>query len=44
VTNVWKQARLANGLPISVPPFISPGETIRVDVARGTYVERARKR
>jgi hypothetical protein len=26
-----------------VPPFIAPGETIRVDVERGTYVERARR-
>jgi len=44
VTNVWKQARLANGLPISVPPFISPGEIIRVEVERGVYVERAKKK
>jgi hypothetical protein len=26
-----------------VPPFIAPGETIRVDVETGTYVERAKK-
>jgi elongation factor P len=43
-TNVWKDARLDNGLTIMVPPFISPGETIRVDVERGIYVERAKKK
>jgi elongation factor P len=41
-SNVWKQARLENGLVLQVPPFIAPGETIRVEVERGTYVERAR--
>ncbi len=44
VTNVWKQATLANGMPISVPPFISSGELIRVEVERGVYVERAKKK
>lgn len=43
-TNVWKEARLDNGLTIMVPPFISPGETIRVDVERSIYVERAKKK
>ena len=42
--NVWKPATLENGVTIMVPPFIAPGETIRVDVERGTYVERAKKR
>lgn len=41
-TNVWKAARLENGLTLMVPPFIAPGETIRVDVERGAYVERAK--
>lgn len=41
-TNVWKEARLENGLTLMVPPFIAPGETIRVDVERLAYVERAR--
>ncbi len=44
VTNVWKQAKLANGMAISVPPFISPGEIVRVEIERGVYVERAKKR
>jgi elongation factor P len=41
-SNVWKEARLENGLVLQVPPFIAPGETIRVDVERGAYVERAK--
>ena len=40
--NVWKDARLENGVHVKVPPFISPGEMIRVDVERASYVERAR--
>jgi elongation factor P len=43
-TNVWKEARLENGVTIMVPPFIAPGEMIRVDVARGMYVERTHKK
>ncbi len=42
--NVWKEAKLENGLSILVPPFIAPGEWIRVEVATATYVERARKK
>jgi elongation factor P len=41
-SHVWKDARLENGLTLQVPPFIAPGEVIRVDVERGTYVERAK--
>jgi len=40
--NVWKQARLENGVVLHVPPFIAEGEGIRVDVEKGTYVERAK--
>ncbi len=42
ITNVWKEARLDNGVKLLVPPFIAPGETIRVQVETGTYLERAR--
>lgn len=42
--NVWKEARLENGVTLMVPPFIAPGEVVRVDVAAGTYIERARKK
>jgi elongation factor P len=40
--NAWKEATLENGVEIRVPLFIAPGETVRVDVKAGRYVERAR--
>jgi elongation factor P len=40
--NVWKEARLDNGVRVQVPPFIAPGETIRVEVESGRYIERAK--
>jgi elongation factor P len=40
--NVWKEARLENGVTLLVPPFLAAGEWIRVDVEKGTYVERAK--
>ncbi len=42
VTNVYKPATLETGLVVQVPPFIAPGETIRVDTRDGKYVERVR--
>ena len=42
--NVWKAAKLDNGVAVMVPPFIDVGETIRVDVETGRYVERAKAR
>jgi elongation factor P len=42
--NVRKEARLENGMTILVPPFIAPGEIVRVEVATGTYVERAKRK
>jgi elongation factor P len=42
--NVWKQARLENGVSVMVPPFIDVGEVVRVDVETGRYVERAKGR
>lgn len=44
IENVWKEAKLENGLTIQVPPFIAAGEWIRVDVEAGTYIERAKRR
>ena len=41
-SNVMKPAQLETGLTVLVPPFISPGEKIRVDTQEGKYVERAR--
>ncbi len=42
--NVWKEAKLENGVTVMVPPFIDVGELIRVDVESGRYLERARAR
>ncbi|HLI29747.1 MAG TPA: elongation factor P [Terriglobia bacterium] len=41
-TNVTKPAKLESGVIVQVPPFISEGETIRVDTAAGTYLERVK--
>lgn len=41
-TNVGKPAKLETGLVVQVPPFISEGETIRVDTTQGTYLERVK--
>jgi elongation factor P len=40
--NVWKDAKLDNGVTIMVPPFIDVGERIRVEIENGKYVERAK--
>jgi elongation factor P len=40
--NVWKEAKLENGVSVMVPPFIDVGEAIRVDVETSRYVERAK--
>jgi elongation factor P len=41
-TNQYKDAVLENGLKVQVPPFIGPGEKIRVDTRTGEYVERVK--
>jgi elongation factor P len=43
VSNVGKPAKMETGLLVQVPPFISEGDTIRIDTASGTYIERAAK-
>ncbi len=40
--NTHKPAALENGLELMVPQFIKPGETIRIEVATGKYVDRVR--
>lgn len=40
--NVWKEALLENGMEIQVPPFIAPGEIIRIEVETDRYLERAK--
>ncbi len=41
VSNVTKPAKMETGLVVQVPPFINPGERIRVSTAEGSYQERA---
>ena len=41
-SNVTKPAKMDTGLIVQVPPFINPGEKIRVDTAEGKYLERAK--
>lgn len=39
-TNVYKAARLENGLEVKVPLFIKIGDKVRVDTRTGDYIER----
>jgi elongation factor P len=41
-TNQNKEAVMETGVKIRVPPFIEPGEVLRVDTRTGEYVERAK--
>ncbi|MBX9604357.1 MAG: elongation factor P [Bryobacteraceae bacterium] len=41
VSNVTKPATMETGLVVQVPPFVNPGEKIKVSTAEGTYLERA---
>jgi len=41
-SSVMKQAKLETGLVVLVPPFITEGESIRVDTAEGVYLERVK--
>ena len=40
--NTYKSATLENGMELMVPHFIKPGETVRVEVATGKYMDRVR--
>ncbi len=40
-TNVFKPAKLENGLEVKVPLFIKVGDSVRVDTRSGEYLERA---
>ena len=42
ITNQSKKATLETGAEVLVPPFIGPGELIRVDTRTGEYVERVK--
>lgn len=41
-TNQYKDATLETGLKVSVPPFIKPGERVRIDTRTGGYIERVK--
>jgi elongation factor P len=42
-TNIYKPARLENGLRVKVPLFIKVGDRIKVDTKTGQYLERTKK-
>jgi elongation factor P len=42
VSNVGKPAKMESGLIVSVPPFISEGDMIRIDTSSGAYIERVK--
>jgi elongation factor P len=41
-TNQYKDAILENGLTVQVPPFIGPGDKVRVDTRTDEYIERVK--
>lgn len=41
-TNMYKTAKLENGLDLKVPLFINKGDKIRIDTRTGGYVERVK--
>ena len=41
-TNQTKDAILETGAKVRVPPFIEPGQVVRVDTRSGEYLERAK--
>ena len=43
VTSSFKPATLETGLKTQVPPFISEGESIKVDTSDGKYLERSKE-
>ena len=41
-TNQYKEATLETGLKVQVPPFVKPGEKIRIDTRTSEYLERVK--
>lgn len=41
-TNQYKEATMETGLKIMVPPFIEPGEKVKIDTRTGEYIERVK--
>lgn len=42
VSNVYKGAKLENGLEVKVPLFINEGDFVKIDTRTGEYVERVK--
>lgn len=42
-TSTFKSATLDNGMEVLVPQFIKEGDTVRIEVASGKYLERIRR-
>lgn len=42
VSNVYKEAKMENGLVVKVPMFMNNGEKVKVDTRSGEYVERVK--
>lgn len=40
--SAWKEATLENGIEVKVPLFIGPGETVRIELKTGRYMDRIR--
>jgi elongation factor P len=41
-TNQYKEATLETGLKVQVPPFIGPGDKVKIDTRTGEYLERVK--
>ncbi|MBE0665941.1 MAG: elongation factor P, partial [Candidatus Aminicenantes bacterium] len=39
----YKPAKLESGLEVTVPPFIEPGNIVKIDTRDGSYIERVSK-
>jgi elongation factor P len=42
-TNQLKDATTETGLTVKVPPFINPGDRIKINTSNGSYIERVNK-
>ena len=42
VSNQTKPATMESGLVVNVPPFVAAGDTVKIDTATGSYIERVR--
>jgi elongation factor P len=42
-TNQMKDATTETGLNVKVPPFLNPGDKIRINTENGSYLERVSK-